>query len=1438
MNQRAKRRLALLVSITVAGTLLIIAAKALSDWNKQRRVDEAKAEGMAAFEAGDYGAALNPLSFALANDRDNVELALAFAKTRLQNTDDDGKHLFAAENLYKFTLTLDSNNEQALNALFDIYVLTNQPLNALRVAKKLPDSDVETHKKKVIAQIRIGDFEDALKSIERIREIAPEDDFWPIREYGIRRNALEQSPRDITRIFEEYTERFPGNQAAELVAIENMGRSGRKQESIRRMKEMSMREDIDPEMVMIMIPMMENLGMNREAVGLREKTMELSLTNESVAEQRIRGLWENANLQDALDESSVADENFSDSALFAKLRACIAAQNNNSNWSREEYIDPWIKKSFDIDPSMGTADKVLAEAIDMFRTNIMESGPLLRQAAALFRDDPTILQMINFMTAKSMESQGDLFGAINLYDQMQARNSTYMGGMNLAIANYRAQNFQRGIDELERVLSKKATVRGMYLYSRMLLEGDEKFIYGLASKRQNLMRLIETFIETTDESGAGAASSLLPTFTLIAMQEKDQARVQKALDWLMTVESVPLETLVEMARIKAGDETHRKNLLSMIQSRSDDQGEITMLRLEIEEDLESAREKYASAAEELEDLDQTARNYEQIHVRLLAQLARIDFEDDFRLSEFRRILGLLPENVSAARLVATYPDIWNDDPETAEIALQTIKRLTGEDSPTSTTVKVMKAITLDDIALAERAELIIQLDDVIKRSPGSIEALVLMSSLLQRGEQQDLESAANYLRRAIDLKPDLSTLYPGLIDLLRRTGNGSLALEYVNAYKNARILTLRESRTKAGVLAEEGEYRSAMDELEDIASKSGENLDILSLAQFQAVREMYEPALENFDRILESDPGNSIAILGKAMALGSIDREDEALSVIEALEDVGSGEKMRYRTLINRVSENREDELQTVQRMLQLDPDDVLNIMVAAETYQRMGMIEERREALKRAVDLQPGNLDILIIMARDMVSNQPGSPGLEGILDEIEKARPNTARVLRLVRDSTDGATGQLNPTEDQIIESAEIADVLVNMYEAQRVAWLIHTSANLSEAAYKIAFRAFINHPTRMEPLYWATRSALQSGMYQEAVDISEIGMNRVSQKEKLAYTLEFSNLCMQLGFESRALSLLRPLQDIAADEERLTDLISRSTGDNITPLLIRVTLLRAMLGSYKAREAAELFGPLMSQDEELLSSWIRAAKQLDVDDCRNALRIIKPYLESPRQLIDNAEALSELARISGESEDVDALLEYVLMIDDVIAEYETDASLRCRALILKSSLMSLEGKTLEAIRALEEVTDLVRGQSAMSEELGRINCVALNNMALHQCELNPPDTDGALANIEIALLEAPEAILPSLHETRSTIYKVKGDCELSIKSLEKAIELSEMVKQIVQFRVTLAELLYECGYTERSMSESRVLQEYIYGSPQPDMNNLNRLEVLIEKGVLDEE
>ena len=63
----------------------------------------------------------------------------------------------------------------------------------------------------------------------------------------------------------------------------------------------------------------------------------------------------------------------------------------------------------------------------MFRTDPKRSGPLLKQSAALFSNDETTLQMINYMLGRAW-NLSDLYGAINVYEGMEARNRTYMGG--------------------------------------------------------------------------------------------------------------------------------------------------------------------------------------------------------------------------------------------------------------------------------------------------------------------------------------------------------------------------------------------------------------------------------------------------------------------------------------------------------------------------------------------------------------------------------------------------------------------------------------------------------------------------------------------------------------------------------------------------------------------------------------------------------------------------------------------------------------------------------------------------------------------------------------------------------------------------------------------------------------------------------------------------
>jgi tetratricopeptide (TPR) repeat protein len=1437
MNKRAKRRLGLLVGLLVLATLLIIVAIFVSKWNKQRRVSIAKIQGMEAYERGDYEAAMTPLSFALSNDRNDIALALAVADTRIRNTDENGRYLFASEKYYTFALTLDPENEEALNALFKIYVVTNQPSKALSVAEKLPDDDSETYKKRSVAQLRLGDTEQALTSIMRIRDIKPESLFWPMREYKVRSMGIEQSPEEINEVFSGYARDFPMNAAVELVVIETMERSGRKEEAIERMREASSQEDIEAELVMLMIPMMEKMGMNEEATVLRRRTLELSRTNPKVASERIRHLWEDANLDAAMEEAELSDKNFPETAEFARLNACIAATNTKSEWTTERFIDPWIEKSSALESASSTNEEVLAKALISFREDPKSSGQPIRQAMALFQNDKTIFQILTYMLGKSQETSGDMSGAIATYDRMDAQNKTYMSGMTLAIANYRAQDFDRGISELESILSRKATTNGLYLYGRMLLEGDEKFVYGLQTKRRNLMQIIEAFIDSTNEGNIAAASVLMPTFTLLAIQEEDQGRIKRALEWTTSEENVPLNVLIEIARMKVGSDEYLTELLSIIESRSEDPNEMSMLLLEIEEDPERSNEQYLELAERTNDLDSSKGDVDGLQLRMLRQLPRLDVTDEFKLQEFRRILRLVPDSVPASRLIATYPNIWLNDPELGDSALRNIVRLTGEDSPATVTARAIKATNLDGIDIAERAELIIKLDEVIKKSPGSIEALVLMSSMLQKGKRKDLDGAALYLRRAIDLKPDLSTLYPGLIELLRITGNGSLALEYLNDYKNARIMTLRESRTKAGVLAKEGQYKSALEELEELAEKSKENLDYLSLAQFQASRELYIQAIETFNKILESEPGNSIAILGKSMVLGVMGRGEEAIEGLQGLEEIEPGERLRYMALVNRAGGRREAEVENIQEMLRVAPENVLNILVAAETYQAMGLEEERNNALKKVLGLQPDNLEVLSMIANEMVANQPDNESLDGILVEIEKVRPNMVRVLRLLRAATNKVTGKIEPTMEQLEGSAQLADELVNMYEAQRIAWMMHDVKGSNEKAYKIASRAFINHPTKIDPIYWARKSALQGRMYQEAVDISEIGLDRISENRSLAYTLEYANICMQLGYGNRAYSLLRPLKDDASNEDALMRLIQKADNPNITPLLVRVTLLRVMLGSSKARDAAELFGPLMMAEPELLNSWMKASRKLDTADTRNALDLIGPYLEGLDTRMEYAEELAVLAERSLEEVDASNLRRVVMELESQMDEEPSGKSDLARLMILQSSLKNTKGDVLGATEILRKITDLLRDERPKSEAFRQLYYVALNNLALLQCDMNPPDTSGAMANIDEAVLGAPDVLLASIHETRSTILAMRGDCSLAIESLKKAVTLSQNVDQTVEYRISLVELLHKCLYEEQAITAARSLRESIYGSPQPDIKRINRLDDLIEKGSRDE-
>ena len=145
MNRRVKRRLWLLGLLVVTCTSTVLVWLLFATWNRQRRIESAMTEGMAAYEQGDYVNALSLLRYAVTHKKDDPGLLLAFADSRLRNVDPRGKrgHVRGAIKHYEAVLNLDPDNQEALKSLFKIYVSANQTLDALMIANRIEELDDE-----------------------------------------------------------------------------------------------------------------------------------------------------------------------------------------------------------------------------------------------------------------------------------------------------------------------------------------------------------------------------------------------------------------------------------------------------------------------------------------------------------------------------------------------------------------------------------------------------------------------------------------------------------------------------------------------------------------------------------------------------------------------------------------------------------------------------------------------------------------------------------------------------------------------------------------------------------------------------------------------------------------------------------------------------------------------------------------------------------------------------------------------------------------------------------------------------------------------------------------------------------------------------------------------------------------------------------------------
>ena len=418
-----------------------------------------------------------------------------------------------------------------------------------------------------------------------------------------------------------------------------------------------------------------------------------------------------------------------------------------------------------------------------------------------------------------------------------------------------------------------------------------------------------------------SASILLPLLAEAAAINGDSAALDYAIDEALANSNASAAQLLQIRTIESARNGPRADaLLERAKERNAPEIEIALIsahRLRNDGKLPEAIALIANVI----DAQPAGPIRNQVARRALGFLATSSAADPSTITMMRQLLTDAPDDPATSRILLATPGIWGRFPDVADEALEVLATITGNDAPSVVIARARRVLHQDSEDPKARADAVVALNDLLLRSPQSVSAMLVMSDLLRSGPTPDYERAANYLRTALETRPDQVALYPLLVQLLQQVGDHPRALEYLQRYREATSSDSMASQTRIALLLRQGEYAQAIDELRTLALISGDIGDRISLAQLLARVGRLKEALAEYETALASEPDHRLARVGRALLLANTGRLDEALASIEALPV--ESESARSRTFINLYLAAGEtpQALSTAETLVTIDPD-------------------------------------------------------------------------------------------------------------------------------------------------------------------------------------------------------------------------------------------------------------------------------------------------------------------------------------------------------------------------------------------------------------------------------------------------------------------------------------------------------------------------------------
>jgi len=1209
MSIQSKRRYRLLTLFVVAVTVIAsgagLYAWRINQLNRQALV--MRAEGIAAFEAGDYFNALHKLGRYLQRYPDDAEVLYQYAQTRINVPEPGAKHLVQAMGILRRLSQLRPDHPTAKKDLLKLYIQTGFRSELLDVAEAIlkdNPNDAEAVRAKIDVLINLREFDKALSFADEQLETNPESEAGRTKEVqveAIRAKAIvlraKQQLEQALVFAQQYNQNAPQDFDGHLLTFQLMRELQRPEvEMVERAQELRAGSPGDPSFELLQAIAYRITSDRKSAIQWLKKVASQKPTDEILIGRLASELDAVELFQDATSVLEVAAEQIQSVGLRRRLVYRLIQAGRLSR--ADEFLETLGLKA----QSLKSDSELLGlHAFALDRLGRPEAASDIVEGLALRNDDRLAEAWVAFHRGVTFQDDPNPANVIEVCQaalHRHARNPFFLftmgqayallGETDLALDAWRkastyAPAWSRPLVEIARTLIKTEEQRPYAVsFAEAAFRRNPNNLHVAStlavSVAANLDRLTDdklndllTLVNEIQRATPGHEETL-PIQILLLARTGQTLEAKKALQAALDAKDPPsLETLRRLTRVSQQSQLGLDEACLALAEKAYG---LTPAMV-----LEQAIKLLRSGQPEqgLELLESEASNNDNTVDWKVAIARYLDLSQNPRAQAAWVALGdKMPDNLRMQQLAIQSRSAWQDL-DFIDRTIERLRTMTGDDGIAWQTARA-RWIIRGSNGQEPLNKAVGLLSSVILRAPRSIESRRLLGQCYEMlgnhtGAIEQLTQAIRMNPNDLDVAINLARLHQSQGD----HGNASVYLDHIAKAKGK--ATPGQIYRTAQLFANQSQVDSAIQLLEPLYEHNP-NLDFVgvALAEFYQRNGDIEKVQHICEQLLQAPTAAAVRFAAHFYASqGRMELADETLVRLNDLQlQPGVREQITGDYLARYVSVAQA--IETYKAAVQVAPNNT-SLWRRLIAYQiSLGQGDEAIRTTKQALKSIPDDetLAFLDRHASLVTSSSPNAILRPIVLSVLEnnQTRAVAVEILQLFSEVNAGDVS----TDETLSSLGRLAHSHTNFLPLQLLAAKIFSTAGRHEDAVLISTRAMQRFPNHQQSIQVAMEALAAAGRWDEALGVANKLREHIANNP-IGADLMISEAKLRLG-------------DVKGASEQLKPYLSRALDNPEIYAQVLVSYARALIAAGDTQQAADLLAPFLDQSPLWRGAWIRLA------------------------------------------------------------------------------------------------------------------------------------------------------------------------------------------------------------------------------------------------------